>query len=1497
MGDSFLPQASSGSVFSNRAALAASALSVMLVAFVVYMDRERSTGAAPSFRIANNPEEWSEVLCSPKIAETPIFQSKGFVFVTPVSPPRSARQPLPAPHELSKDWEWPAQALNISRYVNSGAPRILPAPRWSNMRADLSSGYVESLQADSYTSIAAALRKLHRAPRLPMLSQRVTFKLHSAQPGSARPTEALTPADLASARRMVLQQCTALQTPKVVQLSQAEVLSAVALSADAPVPLMCTQERAAAAAYLSAHWHPTALPSDWAAQLFEAIGGIRLPAGLVPHCMPAVASRLSEVDIPIFASALSPPQQPSPLQVLLGDNQYRPQELLRRMAQQHAAAGAASAPMLSPEASLWRHPITGRRTLVPQAGMREHHSIAVTPVWDNSTVAVQRSAWRSLLGSWQQLLSGADVAPALSPGDEHQPGGAGRFACGGAGGRRNFTATEEQCVAVALQTLTALRLGQSMTAPVAIAAHSIWGIPRGLSTLAQLFRGSDATMWAHDVVLHDAPRVPWRGMHTDTARHFQSAASMQAVLQAAASAKLNMLHWHISDAQSFPLALQFTDASGTVLQGAALRSAAVAAQGTTGSTLSARLVANREQAGALQGVFAAPFRASQVYTQQEVGDVVWLAATLGIRVLPELDSPAHTAAWAWAWESAAGSTNSAAAWGASLGKGSTGVDAAGGAGGGATPWRITPGLAPPAASGVWNSSCPECSLVAASPQLAGPQGAFPPNDPSINIVNRYALDPSSDAAYAVLGAVLQAAAAAFPDAYFHWGGDEVYAECWGQQAHITRWAKAHASELGLTPSEAEMNQQRLVQALVARHAWFVTRVLLQAGRLPVVWQGSFDMLPALHSALRKGTGSSADGVLLASVVSDDWTPGDKHQKGVSVHAPAGGMPPLAAGMPPFNLVQPWKCWGGEDKRSILRAARDDSTGGSTRNSCWYLDWPSSWPDIASHKLWSGFRGGLSGVRAASDLVAGNSIVRAEVSGAPLQSWEDLQARSGLWGGEVSLWSEGVVPSNQHCRLWPRAASVAQRLWTWAAFDAEERASRSAGDTLSTDFAQLLHFNQHLQQAVGIPSADLTSDSTSKDAQMHGSSAQCATVHRFSQPTDELLSEDERRPGTAVDPKAVHMSTIVWNAANGGEGDWPPPDKAKAADASGLLGRESQLGGRSCATLDAIRARDVAIAGIVEANGWEAAIQRDGARALKPSGSTERHNAYMRYAAEQGYTTHRQLQSRRPGVVSTPGLASRAARAGMAHSVMLQTPSGYDLALMAKWPISVLYWNTDDFERGVLVTAVRGHAIVLVHLHAHDSNARQLEAMRVNELVRELTSSGWPVAVMGDFNTLSPIDAALHRQHNLLKWLQQPAVPQRVRNKHVTTAAKAVQWAAEYRKRVSGYSGVVMTHVCLEVYAALAPSGDPVLDYRPMCELLAAGTMHDDCPPSDECASTEPTAYSLVEGFPASEIPPFRLDYVLVNPVLIDTSGEHSCTVLKDATTEWLSDHYPVTCSL
>jgi hexosaminidase len=60
---------------------------------------------------------------------------------------------------------------------------------------------------------------------------------------------------------------------------------------------------------------------------------------------------------------------------------------------------------------------------------------------------------------------------------------------------------------------------------------------------------------ASDVRLNDAPVFRHRGLMLDTARNFLPLRAIQRTLDAMAACKLNVLHWHATDSQSFPLEL------------------------------------------------------------------------------------------------------------------------------------------------------------------------------------------------------------------------------------------------------------------------------------------------------------------------------------------------------------------------------------------------------------------------------------------------------------------------------------------------------------------------------------------------------------------------------------------------------------------------------------------------------------------------------------------------------------------------------------------------------------------------------------------------------------------------------------------------------------------------------------------------------------------------------------------------------------------------------
>lgn len=149
-----------------------------------------------------------------------------------------------------------------------------------------------------------------------------------------------------------------------------------------------------------------------------------------------------------------------------------------------------------------------------------------------------------------------------------------------------------------------------------ITAQSFCGARHALETLAQLvwadpYAGSLLALEA--AAVEDAPRFKYRGLLLDTARNYFPVAELLRTVDAMGANKLNTFHWHASDSQAFPLRL----ASAPQL----------AAHGAYG--------------------------AGAVYTPDEVRAVVRRARLRGVRVLLEVDTPAHVGR-AWGWGAAAG---------------------------------------------------------------------------------------------------------------------------------------------------------------------------------------------------------------------------------------------------------------------------------------------------------------------------------------------------------------------------------------------------------------------------------------------------------------------------------------------------------------------------------------------------------------------------------------------------------------------------------------------------------------------------------------------------------------------------------------------------------------------------------------------------------------------------------------------------------------------------
>ncbi|KAK3070530.1 Glucosamine-6-phosphate isomerase (Glucosamine-6-phosphate deaminase) (GNPDA) (GlcN6P deaminase) [Teratosphaeriaceae sp. CCFEE 6253] len=94
---------------------------------------------------------------------------------------------------------------------------------------------------------------------------------------------------------------------------------------------------------------------------------------------------------------------------------------------------------------------------------------------------------------------------------------------------------------------------------VSITAASSIGLTYGLTTFTQLFfkcgGGGGVYTTLAPVSITDAPKFEWRGLNVDSSRTFKPMSDMYATIDAMAYNKMNRLHWHITDSQSWPLVI------------------------------------------------------------------------------------------------------------------------------------------------------------------------------------------------------------------------------------------------------------------------------------------------------------------------------------------------------------------------------------------------------------------------------------------------------------------------------------------------------------------------------------------------------------------------------------------------------------------------------------------------------------------------------------------------------------------------------------------------------------------------------------------------------------------------------------------------------------------------------------------------------------------------------------------------------------------------------
>ena len=137
---------------------------------------------------------------------------------------------------------------------------------------------------------------------------------------------------------------------------------------------------------------------------------------------------------------------------------------------------------------------------------------------------------------------------------------------------------------------------------IRINANTDLGALHALETLLQMLQNTSTSYYFPTATITDSPRFIWRGLMIDAARHFQPIDVIKRNLDAMASVKMNVFHWHLADDQGWRVEIKKYPKLTEL---------------------------------ASDGYY---------YTQEEIKYIVKYADQRGILVVPEIDVPGHASA-------------------------------------------------------------------------------------------------------------------------------------------------------------------------------------------------------------------------------------------------------------------------------------------------------------------------------------------------------------------------------------------------------------------------------------------------------------------------------------------------------------------------------------------------------------------------------------------------------------------------------------------------------------------------------------------------------------------------------------------------------------------------------------------------------------------------------------------------------------------------------------
>lgn len=149
---------------------------------------------------------------------------------------------------------------------------------------------------------------------------------------------------------------------------------------------------------------------------------------------------------------------------------------------------------------------------------------------------------------------------------------------------------------------------RSIIGDATIEANSVFGALRGLETFSQLCAYDYVTktvqVYKAPWYIRDRPRFAYRGLLLDTSRHYLPINVIKQIIESMSYAKLNVLHWHIIDEESFPLEIP-----------------------------------------SYPNLWSGAYTKWERYTIEDAQEIVNFAKMRGINVMAEVDVPGHAESW------------------------------------------------------------------------------------------------------------------------------------------------------------------------------------------------------------------------------------------------------------------------------------------------------------------------------------------------------------------------------------------------------------------------------------------------------------------------------------------------------------------------------------------------------------------------------------------------------------------------------------------------------------------------------------------------------------------------------------------------------------------------------------------------------------------------------------------------------------------------------------